>query len=62
MFYAWCKEVAEPYKTNFKSMVEERLKRISLENNDFVDSKTRRRYEKLTGTYESFWNKLAIFR
>lgn len=62
MFYAWCKEVAEPYKTKFKSMVEERLKRISLENNDFVDSKTRRRYEKLTGTYESFWNKLAIFR
>lgn len=62
MFYAWIREVAEPYKTEFKNMVEERMKKISLENNDFVDSKTRRRYEKLTGTYESFWNKLAIFR
>ena len=62
MFYSWIREVAEPYKTEFKSMVEERMKKINLENNDFVDSKTRRRYEKLTGTYESFWNKLAIFR
>ncbi len=62
MFYSWVREVAEPYKSEFKNMVEERMKKINLEHNNFVDSKTRRRYEKLTGTYESFWNKLAIFR
>lgn len=58
IFYSWNKNISKNYIKEYQSEIIKRVEGITISNNEFIDKKTKKRYNKLINLNKPLWKKL----